>query len=215
MVEPATLPPAAAPAAEPPVVPPPATPPATPPAAPKAEPPPAAPPAKPEAKEETLLGAAKIVPEKYELKMPEGSPLDKEALARVESYAKANKLSNEEAQKLLEVENTAVKTYAEKQQTQLETLKNTWAEESKNDKEFGGQAFPQNVELSRRVVEKFGSPAFKTALNETGLGNHPELIRMLSRIGKAIGEDELVIGKTVAGKETPTDPAKKLFPNQK
>lgn len=215
MVDPATPPPAAPPVVPPPAVPPPATPPATPLAEPPKAEPPVAPPAKPEAKPDTLLGAAKIVPEKYELKMPEGSPLDQEALTRVETYAKANKLSNEEAQKLLEVENTAVKTFAEQQQTKMETLKNTWAEESKNDKEFGGQAFAQNVELSRRVVEKFGSQAFKAALNETGLGNHPELIRMLSRIGKAVGEDELVVGKTAAGKETPTDPSKKLYPNQK
>lgn len=174
-----------------------------------------APPVKPEAKPETLLGAAKIVPEKYELKMPDGSPLDPEAITRVETYAKANKLSNEEAQQLLEVEHTAVKSFADKQNANMETLKNTWAEESKNDKEFGGQAFAQNVELSRRVVDKFGSVQFKAALNDTGLGNHPELIRMLSRIGKAIGEDELVVGRTAAKQEEKVTADKKLYPNQK
>jgi hypothetical protein len=211
MVDPATPPPAEAP-----VVPPPVVPPATPPVEPPKVEPPVVPPVKPEVKPETLLGAAKIVPEKYELKMPEGSPLDKtEAITRVEAYAKANKLSNEEAQQLLEVENTAVKTFADKQQAQMHTLRTTWAEESKNDKEFGGDNFAQNVELSRRVVDKFGSAAFRAALNDTGLGNHPELIRMLSRIGKAVGEDELVVGKTATGKEAPKDPAKTLYPNQK
>lgn len=216
MVEPATPPPAAEPETPPAAIPPPATPPA-PPAAepPKAEAPPAAPPVTPEAKKETLLGAAKIVPEKYELKIPDGSPLDKEALARVEDYAKANKLSNEEAQKLLEVENTAVKAYAEKTLKESEAAKASWLDGSKNDKEIGGDKLARNVELSRRVVDKFGSPLLKQIFNETGTGNHPELIRMLSRIGDAIGEDQLVIGKVGSPAQEKPDPAKKLFPNQK
>lgn len=213
MVEPATPPPAAPPAAPPPTAPPPATPPAE---APKAEaPPPAAPPPKPEAKPETLLGAEKIVPEKYELKMPDGSPLDKEAITRVESYAKANKLSNEEAQKLLEVENTAVKAFAEKAHAEAETVKATWLEGSKNDKEIGGDNLAKNVEVSHRVLDKFGSPLLKQILNETGTGNHPELIRMLSRIGKEFSEDELIPGKPPTQPAPKTDPANKLYPNQK
>lgn len=210
MVETVTPPPA-----EKPVVPPVEKPPITPPV----EPPKAeekVPPVKPpEDKKESLLGAAKIVPEKYELKMPDGSPLDKEAITRVENFAKANKLSNEEAQQVLEVENTAVKTFADKQQADMEQTKKTWLDQSTNDKEFGGENLGKNVELSRRVVDKFGSQEFRNALNETGLGNHPELIRMLSRIGKAIGEDELVIGRTGAKPEDKPDVAKKLYPNQK
>lgn len=213
MVDPATPPPAAPPVVTPPVAPPPVvTPPPVEP--PKGEPP-VAPPEKPEAKPETLLGAAKIVPEKYELIMPEGSPLDQEAMTRVENYAKANKFSNEEAQKLLEVENTAVKAYAQKANAQMEADKASWLEGSKNDKEIGGQNLNQNVELSRRVVEKFGSPMLKQIFNETGTGNHPELIRMLSRIGKAIGDDQLVIGRTAAKPEEKITPDKKLYPNQK
>lgn len=169
---------------------------------------------KSEEKKETLLGAAKIVPEKYELKLPDGSPLDKEALTRVENYAKANKLSNEEAQNLLEVENTAVKAFANKAHADSEAAKASWLEASKNDQEVGGQNLAQNVEMSRRVVEKFGSPLLKQIFNDTGTGNHPELIRMLSRIGKAIGEDQLVVGKV--GSQPEKVPAeKKLYPNQK
>lgn len=214
MVDPATPPPAEAPVekpAEKPVE----TPPAEKPAEKPAEAPKETPPVKPEAKPETLLGAAKIVPEKYELKMPEGSPLDKDAIARVEAYAKANKFSNEEAQKLLEVENTAVKAFADKAHAQSEADKATWLESTKNDQEIGGQNLSQNVEWSRRVVDKFGSPLLKQIFNDTGTGNHPELIRMLSRIGKAMGDDQLVVGKVGTQTAEKVDASKKLYPNQK
>jgi hypothetical protein len=33
-----------------------------------------------------------------------------------------------------------------------------------------------------------GSP-LRVALNESGFGNHPEMIRLMAKVGKAIGED--------------------------
>lgn len=45
-------------------------------------------------------------------------------------------------------------------------------------------------------MDKFGSPELKQYLNETGLGNHPELVRIFANIGKAMSEDGLVTGNS-------------------
>lgn len=217
----------------PPVVPettltaPPATPPAKPaePAAPAAIVPPAeapkpdakvppAAPAAPAAKPESKPGDPPTAPKPpavYDLKLPDGSLLDKTDIERIVKTAKENEFAPEDAQKLLEAEHEAVKAYDVKQKAQLTEATKTWAEESKNDKEVGGEKFSENAELARRVVTKFGTPQLTKALTETGLGNHPELVRIMVRIGRALGDDQLVVGSagpTPAAKS----PAERLYP---
>lgn len=58
-------------------------------------------------------------------------------------------------------------------------------------KEFG-QAYDEKVSLAKSAVLEFGGEALKKALNETGLGNHPDMIRAFAKIGKAIASDEIL-----------------------
>jgi hypothetical protein len=59
--------------------------------------------------------------------------------------------------------------------------------------EWGGQT-DRNIGLVQRVVAEFGGPEATGVLDRTGLGNHPETIRMLQRIGEVLLEDGLVEG---------------------
>lgn len=132
------------------------------------------------------------VPEKYELKLPENSLLDPSRLEKIAAVAKERGLSNEAAQALVDHESQAV---ADFQKAQLEGLKKTsekWVEELKADKEFGGEAFSKTAEAAKRVVARFGDQQFREALESTGLGNHPALVRVFARIGKAMSEDQFV-----------------------
>lgn len=180
--EPAAAVPPAAPAV-PPVVPP-----AVPPA-PKAGEAPAVPPKKdgePEPK-------PKVAPEKYDLKLPEGSLMKPARLEKIAAFAKAKGLSQEDAQAYLEQENQAVKDHVEGEKAQVEESIVKWVKDGEADKEIGGEAFKMNVELAKRVVDRFGTDLLKTDLNSTGLGNHPELVRLLVRIGKSMSEDQLIL----------------------
>lgn len=186
-----------------PAVPPAQDPPAAPPAAdPKAGDPPAQDPAKP------------IVPEKYELKLPEGSLLDPSTIEKISAYAKEKGLSNEAAQELLERENQAVASHHEAQMKQVEAIRNGWAKDAEADSEIGGADFKKNVELSRRLIEK-ANPSMKPLLDETGFGNHPEVIRMMVNIIKMTGfaEDTLIHAKAQAGDTE--DIAANMYPSMK
>lgn len=154
---------------------------------------------KPSAEPKPAQPPQKVVPEKYDLKLPEGSHLDAAHLEKVSSYAKDKGLSNEEAQAIIDRDNTNIASYADGQNAKLKERQAAWVADSQSDKEFGGEAFPQNAELAKRVIQRFGSDALKTALNDTGLGNHPELLRVFVRIGKAMSEDQLVLPKSEAG----------------
>jgi len=135
------------------------------------------------------------VPEKYELKLPEGSLLDASTIEKISAEAREKGLSNEDAQALLDRENMAVAAYHETQMKQVEDIRNGWSKAAEADPEVGGQGFKENVELARRAIERFGSEEFRKALDETGFGNHPEVIRTFVRIGKSMADDKLVHAK--------------------
>lgn len=138
----------------------------------------------------------KVVPEKYDLKLPENSLLTPEAVEKISLYAKEKGLSQEEAQALVERENSAVSSYAERQKQEYAEHAATWVETIKADKEIGGEQFNKSIEMAKRVVDKYADPEFKRVLNETGLGNHPELVRTFARIGRQMSEASFVKSST-------------------
>lgn len=118
--------------------------------------------ATPETKQtETPAVPAKVVPEKYELKLTEGSLLDQSHVDDVASYAKKLGLSNEDAQGLLDRENQVAASFIQKQKETLEQNAVKWVEAVKADSELGGDKFNENVELAKRVIVRFGSDGFK------------------------------------------------------
>jgi hypothetical protein len=100
--------------------------------------------------------------------------------------------------------------FAEKQQSIVAEARETWANEAKADKELGGEKFDENLAVAKGALKAFGTPELTQLLNESGLGNHPEVLRMFYRAGKAISEDSVLLG--TSGNNAP-DPAKRMYPN--
>lgn len=133
-------------------------------------------------------------PEKYEFKTAEYIELDTEALKDFEPVARELNLTNEQAQKLVDV---YPKILAGVQQRQAEAWQQTteqWAADVKADKEIGGDKLPSNLSAAQRALDQFGTPKLKTYLNDTGLGNNPDLVKAFVKIGKAMSEDGMVTG---------------------
>lgn len=181
------------------------TPPAAAPAngAPAATPAPAAATPAPAAGQPPKLDASK--PGEIVLALPEGSHLDAKAVERIVADAKARGLNQEQAQDLLKRENDAVAGYVKGQTDAYANEQTAWMAAIKADPEIGGQKFDESVTLAKRAVDAYGSDAFKKALNDTGLGNHPELVRVFARIGKTITQDDKILapGRMPAAKRSP------------
>jgi hypothetical protein len=153
-------------------------------------------------------GDEPTVPDAYDLKMPEGVELDKAAADEFGTIAKELKLSQVDAQRIADV---AVKMQQKQAETHAEMVKG-WVDQCKTDKEFGGDNLEQNLGVARKAIEAFGSPELKSLLNNTGIGNHPELVRFAYKAGKAISEDTFV----ASGSRAPTPETtleKRLYPN--
>lgn len=134
---------------------------------------------------------------------------------RIAENAKTQKLTLEEAQADLDIENETVQRHTEAQQAEHKEKVKAWTAETQKDSEVGGgsdEAFKENSALINRVVEKFAPEGFKKALETSGLGNQVAVNQFLLRIGKAMGDDKLPLGgKEPIKKKTL---AEKLYPNQ-
>lgn len=147
-----------------------------------------------------------VVPETYEFKLPEGMTLDEARSAEFSTVAKSLKLTQEQAQQLVDLD---VKRAQAQQAAHADTVK-AWADELKADKEYGGDNLPATTAACKKVMDTFASPALREYLDATGLGNHPELVKFVAKIGKGLSEDTFVKGGATT---TQTDPAKAMYPN--
>lgn len=135
-------------------------------------------------------------PEKYEFKPAEGQELDTAALEQFEPIARELNLTNEQAQKMVDLYGTKIMPMVQKQQAEAwQKQTEGWAETVKADKEIGGDKLTANLSAAQRALDQFGTPELKEYLNATGLGNHPDLVKAFVKIGKAMSEDGMVTGK--------------------
>jgi len=145
-------------------------------------------------------------PERYEFTAPEGSELDAAVTDAFAGVAKELNLTQEAAQKVVD---KMAPLMAQRQAEQVQAVQKQWRDESTADKEFGGDKLTESLATARKAMDAFASPALKQTLEQTGLGNHPEVIRMFVKVGKAISEDGFVNG---ANKPI-VDDAKRFYPN--
>lgn len=159
--------------------------------------------AKTEGEQEKSQGA----PEKYEFKAPEGTELNASVIGAYSDVAKELDLSQEAAQKVLD---KVAPVMAAQQADALRVMNADWLDATKSDKEFGGEQLDGNLAMAKKALEVFGTPELTKLLNDTGLGNHPEVIRVFYRTGKAISEDRFTASGS-GGK--PADDVRRLYSN--
>ena len=129
-------------------------------------------------------------PESYaDFTLPEGLTVDEEMLKEAAPIFKEMGLTQEQAQKQVDLYVKGVQAAAQKQVDAFNQLKESWRESSKTDKEFGNDKFDENLKVANSALTKFGTPEFSKLLRDYGLGNHPEVIRFAYRVGKLTQED--------------------------
>lgn len=164
-------------------------------------------------------------PETYEdFKLPETVLADSAAMDEFKAEAKTLNLTQEQAQNLVNrgadlVQKTVQQVYEQQVAQYAEKVK-VWNDSRAKDPEIGGTDEAQNLVLSDavKVVHALGggsdpdkNPLIK-ALNETGAGNHPEIIRAFYRLRELVGSDgKLITGMNASGKVL--SEAQKLYPN--
>lgn len=154
---------------------------------------------------------AEGVEDYQEFAAPEDVKLDTELLGEFKEKAKELGLDQDKAQQMVDLGVKLQQKWQTEHAQVIEQTKTEWVEQSNHDKEFGGEKIAENLAVAKKALDAFGTPELKQLLNDSGLGNHPEIIRAFYRAGKTISEDRFVGGGN--GPSGPVDPAKVLFPS--
>lgn len=135
--------------------------------------------------------------------LPEGATFDTAAFEKAEPMFRDLGLTGEQAQKVVD-------TYAKDilpvvvPQVQAQVLEDfgltgfhQWADQVATDPRFGGA--PGKPVSAERIAEiqthvarfrdQFGTPELTALLDNTTLGNHPEIVNAFYQAGKALAED--------------------------
>lgn len=135
---------------------------------------------------------AASIPEKYEVKAPEGQTLDALSLDTFTPVFKELGLSNEQVQKLVDVQfkvtSEAVKASEKTIADQVAAETAQWAKQSREDKDFGGANFEANAKIANKALAAFGTPELRSLLTESGYANHPAMVRLFWTIGQKLSE---------------------------
>ena len=182
-------------------------------AEPAAEPAVAEPAAEPAAAEPEVI-------EYGELTMPEGYTLSEEGTQELHEFGKKNGLSQEALQAVVELSAQNVQDNLQAYDQHLgqnwTATREAWANEVKGHPELGGDNLPKTVADANTAIKSFGKmieimgddgkPVLGTdgkprmtndvaqALEVTGAGDHPAIVRMFAQLGGLVGEGGVVHG---------------------
>lgn len=147
---------------------------------------------------ETASGETEVKadePVEYSFDLPEGVTMADDTLEGLKALAGDLKLDQDGANKVKDLGVEMLKKWETAQSEALETMRSEWAEASKSDKEIGGDKFAENLAGAKSAMDKFATPELVSFLDESGLGNHPEMIRLFWKLNNQISDDALVSGQ--------------------
>ena len=96
------------------------------------------------------------------------------------ALARAHGLADHVTRKMIDIHHHAIELRKQRDRT----IFARWASRAKADPEIGGAGFDANVAYAKRAIDRFGDDRLRGTLAQTGMGNHPELIRMFARVGR-------------------------------
>ena len=147
-----------------------------------------------------IVAEAKVIPEKYTFKLPEGMTLDADKLAIVEPLFKSLGLDNDSAQKLVDLQLQMQKANEDAHVQAWETYLEGQKTESKA---YFGTKLPEVMRNVARARDTFISKPLQEKLNVAGFSNDKDFLEALDKVGRVIGEGKFVEGKRSApGKGT-------------
>lgn len=161
-------------------------------------------------KDDTKQDEEYTAPDLSDLEMPEGFKANEEIMKDLSSFVTDRKLSKEDAAALIPI---GAKIAANLQAAQTEAyaeVRAGWREEVINDKVLGTR---EQMAIADKGLTAYGTPELRKLLDETGLGDHPEIIRAFHKIGKTVSED--VIERGGSGDSVNTKAEDAMYPTMK
>jgi len=160
------------------------------------------------APEEGEKPAARAPEEYTDFSLPTGIQMDEAQTTEFKSFAKEQDLTQEQAQKVLEFGAEKIKALTEAPYKEWSDTQKKWQAEVKADPDIGGTKYEESVKTAALVfIPGESNPFVKTgeeaaalrqALNTTGAGNNPAMVKFFVNIGRLLAEPGPLAGKPPA-----------------
>ncbi len=151
--------------------------------------------------------APKDAPKPVALKAPEGLPT--EVFDAFSKEVTNLGVAGDAAQKLLD---SLVTSHTTSLRARIEQGSQEMAAASKADPEFGGTKWQESVPLISRGMAALGvTDALKGILDQTGLGNHPDVLRVFYRAGRLLSSDKVLASTSPGAAPAAAHPASVLY----
>lgn len=122
--------------------------------------------------------------------LPEGTELGDDEKALLDGLFSKLGANSEQAQGFVDFLMEQAQAGQSGQEESHNQMLTTWANECRNDAEFGGDSFAKNQGIAKSAMDAFGTPEMKTILSESGYQANPEIFKFMVRVGKTLKEDD-------------------------
>lgn len=121
----------------------------------------------------------------------EAIQVDDEVLGKFKDLAKELGLKSEGAQKIFDLQAELAKKQAEG----YEAEQKAWQKELKDDPDYGQDNYEKTVTSAKKAMNAFTTPELRQLLDNSGFGDHPEVVKFAANVGRAMGEADFIDGK--------------------
>jgi len=167
-------------------------------------------------------------PEKYaDFKVPEGFTLNKEAVEAALPVFKELGLTQDQAQKLVDIQTKREAELAKSGQGDYAAMREGWRKEvlADNTLSAGGRVKPEVLQTIGRAIDGLGDTKlageFRQIMDTTGVGDNPAFVRAFFKLAQQVTEGRPTSGKgpselgQKAPDSKPTSIANAMYPNLK
>src|SRR5260370_460126 len=139
-----------------------------------------------------------------------GLPRARPRRAPAQALVKEARLRQAQAQKFSDLAVSREQAAAPTGVQAFVELQNKWVSEVKADPDIGGDKLVASLATAARAIDRLGVPGLKEALDLTGAGNHPAVVKAFVRLGQMVSEDRFAPGNH-APPSAPATPAEATY----
>ncbi len=136
--------------------------------------------------------------------LPQGMTVNEEFKDQAIAQFKAADLSGEQAQTMVDTYVGMLERMHTDQLQAMADQRTQWVKAVKEDPNIGGRRFEETSAQVRDLFGRYADDDVRTLMNETGLGDHPALVRLFAKIAADLGEDTLISGGSASVRPTTT-----------
>ena len=119
-------------------------------------------------------------------------------------FAHDTGLTQDQASNILKLYGDIQEEQEEAHQNGLEELRTNTTMELQKE---WGKNYDGKMDYAKRAFAQFASPELSQLMDESGMGNHPEMLRVFAKVGELMGEDSLVVGTGLGSSQLSPDQA--------